>query len=121
MNKLVYKEYVWPQNPDHYQQDYLREPVYEKNELGETVFTGMGPMKRTISGSGVFFGETAYTDFLALAKVFEDSTSGSLVHPAFGTYRCFFTELRLTQEPKSNYVAYRFEFREADADGNIPQ
>lgn len=121
MNKLVYKNYVWPQNPDHYQQDYVREPVYEKNDAGETEFTGMGPMKRTITGSGAFFGVTAYTDFLALAKVFEEATCGSLVHPVWGTYSCYFTELRLTQEPRADYVAYRFEFREADADGAIPQ
>lgn len=121
MEKLVYKSYVWPQNPDHYQQEYVREPVYEKNDAGETVFTGMGPMKRTITGSGAFFGDTAYDDFLALAKVFEEDTYGSLVHPVWGTYRCFFTELQLTQEPRADYVAYRFEFREADSDGAIPQ
>ncbi len=121
MNKLVYKNYIWPQNPDHYQQSYIREPVYGKNEAGETVFVGMCPMKRTITGSGSFFGNTAYADFLALAKVFEDKTDGGLVHPVFGTYRCYFTELQMTQEPREDYVAYRFEFREADSDGAIPQ
>lgn len=121
MDKLVYKNYVWPQNPDHYQQNYVREPVYEKNDAGETVFTGMGPMKRTITGSGAFFGETAYDDFLELAEVFAEETWGGLVHPKFGTYRCYFTELQLTQEPRADYVAYKFEFREADSDGAIPQ
>jgi hypothetical protein len=53
--------------------------------------------------------------------VFEENSWGGLVHPVFGTYRCYFTELRLIQEPRKDYVAYRFEFREADADGNIPQ
>ena len=121
MQKLVYKNYVWPQNPDHYQQVYVREPIYGKNEANETVFVGMGPMKRTITGSGVFFGATAYSDFLALAKVFEDNTFGGLVHPVWGTYRCFFTQLQLTQEPRSDYVAYKFEFREADSNGVVPQ
>lgn len=121
MDKLVYKNYVWPQNPDHYEQLYIREPVYGKDEEGNTVFSGMGPMKRTITGSGSFFGETAYADFLALAKVFEENTWGGLVHPIWGTYRCFFTELQLTTEPREEYVAYRFEFREADIDGAIPQ
>ena len=121
MNKLVYKNYVWPQNPDHYQQDYVREPIYARNEAGQTVFTGMGPMKRTITGSGAFFGTTAYADFLALAKVFEENSWGGLIHPVFGTYRCYFTELRLTQEPRKDYVAYQFEFRDADDVGAIPQ
>ena len=120
MEKLLYKNYLWPQNPDHYQQSYVREPVYTKNGSGETVFSGMGPMKRTITGSGAFFGATAYTDFLELAKVFEEKSCGNLVHPVFGTYRCYFTELQVTQQPRENYVAYKFEFREADADGVIP-
>ena len=121
MNKLVYKNYVWPQNPDHYQQDYVREPIYERNAAGETVFAGMGPMKRTITGSGAFIGATAYSDFLALAEVFQEATWGGLVHPKFGTYRCFFTELRVVEKPRKDYVAYQFEFREADENGNIPQ
>ena len=121
MSNLFFRGYVWPQNPDHYQQTYVREPVYEKNDAGEAVFSGMGPMKRTITGSGSFFGDTAYTDFLALAKVFEEKSWGGLVHPVFGTYRCYFTELVLTTEPRADYVAYKFEFREADADGVIPQ
>ena len=120
MNKLVFKNYVWPQNPDKYEQRLVREPVYTKGEDGAVSFS-MGPMKRTITGSGSFFGETAYGDFQALVKVFEENTFGGLVHPVFGTSRCFFTELELTTEPREDYVAYRFTFREADADGNIPQ
>lgn len=120
MNKLVYKNYVWPQNPDVYEQKYVREPVYSKDDAGNTKFS-IGPMKRTITGSGSFFGETAYEDFLALAKVFEENSWGGLVHPVFGTYRCFFTKLELTTEPREDYVAYTFEFREADEDGVIPQ
>ena len=121
MNKLVYKNFVWPQNPDHYQMQFVREPIYQKNEAGETVFAGMGPMKRTISGSGSFFGATAHTDFQELAKLFEDKTYGGLVHPVFGTCRVYFTELLVTQQPRENYVAYKFAFQEADADGAIPQ
>ena len=121
MNKLIYKSFTWPRNPEHYRHSYVREPVYGKNEEGETVFTSMGPEKLTVTGSGSFFGDTAYADFQALIKVFEESTSGELVHPVWGTVKCYFTRLELTQEPKHNYVAYEFEFREADADGAIPQ
>ena len=120
MNKLVFKNYVWPQNPDKYEQKFVREPVYTKQDDGSVVFS-IGPAKRTVTGSGSFFGETAYADFLALAKVFEEDTYGGLVHPVFGTYRCFFTELELITEPRADYVAYRFAFREADIDGIIPQ
>ena len=121
MEKLVFKTFTWPVKPEKYQEAFVREPLYDKTDSGDTVFSGMGPMKRVITGSGAFFGDTAYADFLALAKVFEENSWGGLIHPVFGTYRCYFTELRLTQEPRKDYVAYRFEFREADVDGNIPQ
>lgn len=100
---------------------YVREPVYEKNGSGDTVFFGMGPMKRTFTGEGVFFGESAYASFKELAAKFAEPTAGALVHPIWGTYQAYLTELELTQEPKENQVAYRFTFREADGDGAIPK
>ncbi len=121
MDKLVYKTFTWPQNPERYQQNYVREPEYTKNTSGDTVFSGMGVMKRTFTGSGCFTGSTAYAKFLELAEVFADAASGSLVHPIWGTYKCYFTELELTQEPRSDYVAYRFTFREADSSDAIPK
>ncbi len=120
MDKLIYKSFTWPQNPDHYQHTYVREPVYTKNDAGETVFDRMGPKKLTITGSGAFFGDTAYADFRELEAVFNQSTSGGLVHPEWGQIICYFTELQMTQAPKANYVAYKFEFREADSSGTIP-
>lgn len=99
----------------------MREPVYTKNSAGDTVFSGMGPVKRRVTGKGAFFGETAYADFLELLALFNGEGWGELVHPVWGTLNAYFTELELTQEPKFNYVAYQFEFREADADGAIPE
>lgn len=121
MDKLIYKSFTWPQNPDHCKHTYVREPVYTKNEANETVFSGMGPKKLTITGSGAFFGATAYDDFRELALLFNETTLGGLVHPVLGTLRCFFTKLEMTQEPRSDYVAYEFEFREADSEGELPQ
>ena len=81
----------------------------------------MGPVKRTVTGTGVFFGTTAYEDFKKLIELFKEETCGPLVHPVWGSCNMYFTELELTQEPKGNYVAYKFEFREADEEGVIPQ
>lgn len=113
MNKLIYKTFTWPQNPENYRHSYVREPVYTKNDAGEAVLSGTGPKKLTVTGSGSFFGDTAYTDFQKLIKVFEEAGSGGLTHPVWGTVTCYFTKLELTQEPKSNFVAYSFEFQEA--------
>lgn len=121
VDKISYKEWVWPRNPEIWTQNAVREPVYTKNTANVMVFSGMGPVKRTVTGSGAFVGENAYGDFKELLALFQEATCGLLVHPIWGSYSMYFTELELTQEPKSNFVAYKFEFREADADGAIPQ
>lgn len=121
MLKMSYKGVSWPQNPEQYQQYYLREPVYEKDLEGNTVFAGMGPMKLKITGSGAFFGTNAYSNFKTLSNLFTQSAAGELSHPVWGTVQAFFTKLELTQMPKENYVAYSFEFTGADASGAIPK
>lgn len=120
MEKMSFKTFVWPQNPHTYREEYLREPIYLKNDLGYTVFDSMGAMRRTITGKGVFFGDTAFASFRALAALFADKTTGTLNHPVWGNRNVWFTALELTQEPRENYVSYSFTFREADSNGVIP-
>lgn len=120
MDKLSFKTFVWPQNPHTYRETYLREPVYIRNDLGYTVFDSMGDMKRTVTGQGVFFGDTAFESFRTLAALFEEKTTGTLTHPLWGSRLVWFTGLELTQEPKEDYVSYSFTFREADSDGVVP-
>ena len=121
MDKLSYKTFVWPRNPHTYQETCIREGVYEKNDAGEDVFQGMGLRKRIITGTGAFFGDTAFSDFQALAKLFEETTAGNLEHPVWGIRYCYFTGLEMTQEPKDNYVSYKFEFQQALTDGTLPK
>ena len=98
-----------------------REPVYTKNAANVMVFSGMSPVKRKITGKGAFVGEQAYEEYKALQALFGDGTCGMLVHPVWGAYKVYFTELEMTQEPKYQYVAYRFAFQEADDQDAIPQ
>lgn len=42
-----------------------------------------------------------------------------LVHPVWQTASAYFTELTLTQEPRDDYVAYRFTFCEAPGCGGF--
>ena len=56
MDKLNYRGFTWPTNPEVYHEDFVRDALYAKTENGDTVFSGMGPMKRVITGSGAFFG-----------------------------------------------------------------
>ncbi len=120
MEKMSFKTFVWPQNPHTYREEWLREPIYLKNDLGYTVYDSMGPMKRTISGEGVFFGDTAFESFRTLSALFAESTTGTLMHPLWGSRNVYFTGLKLTQEPRENCVSYSFTFREADSDGVVP-
>ncbi len=121
MEKISFKGVNWPRNPETYHHSYVREPVYEKNSAGKTVFTGMGPEKLKITGTGVFSGSGAYGNFQVLLNLFQQSGAGALYHPVWGTVQAYFTELEMTQEPKENYVAYRFAFLGADDTGGIPQ
>ncbi len=117
---LQYKTFVWPSNPHTYRETYARDPHYATVD-GVATFTGMSKMKRVITGSGAFVGEDAYGQYLALVKVFGESEAGELVHPDFGTRFCYFTGLEMTQEPRENYVSYKFEFTGARPDGEIPK
>ena len=121
MDKLKFKTFTWPTNPEVYHEDFVREALYVRTDDGESVFSGMGPMKRVITGSGAFFGAEAYTSFEALAALFAETNQGLLIHPVCGNRLVFFTKLQMAQSPKSDYVAYSFEFKETDAEGAIPK
>ena len=84
MDKLKYKTFVWPHNPTVYKEEYLREPHYTKGDDGEYYFDAMGEEKLTITGTGVFFGDDAFTQFKNLAKLFKETTPGNLEHPVWG-------------------------------------
>jgi len=121
MDKLRYKNFTWPTNPEVYHEDFVRDALYAKTDDGDSVFSGMGPMKRVITGSGAFFGTDAYTNFNKLAELFSAGGIGTLIHPVCGSRTVYFTKLQMSQSPKSDYVAYSFEFKETDAEGAIPK
>lgn len=120
MDKMSYKTFVWPQNPHTYKETYQRDPKYYTQD-GVTYFDSMGDMKRYITGTGVFYGNDAFTQFKKLILLFEDKTAGNLEHPIWGIRYCYFTGLELTQEPKDNYISYKFEFTGAQTNGVVPK
>ncbi len=120
MEKMSYKTFDWPQNPHTYKEEYIRQPHFI-TEDGITYYDGMGEMQRIITGSGTFFGDDAYTDFKALAKLFEERTAGNLIHPLWGTRYCYFTGLELIQEPREDCVSYNYQFTTAASNGEVPR
>lgn len=121
MDYLIYKSFVWPRNPDTYQETWSRAGVYRKNDAQEDVFLGMDMKKCAITGTGVFFGETAYTDYKRLMELFAEVSPGNLEHPVFGIRYCYFTGFEMTQAPSENCIHYRFTFELAETNGILPK
>lgn len=121
MDNLRYKTYTWPHNPTSYTEKLQRSPIYIQLENGTYQFAGISEIKRVITGAGAFYGENAYKEFKALQAIAEKAGTGELVHPIWGTRTCYFTSLEMTQEPRENYVPYRFTFTCVDSNGDIPR
>ena len=69
----------------------------------------LGLTRRIMRGEGEFVGEGAYQEFKKLASVFYDPGPGVLVHPVWQTAEAYFVDLALRQEPRADYVSYRFK------------
>lgn len=121
MANLQYKTFVWPQDPATYSERVLRTPVYQELDDGSVIFTGISGIKRTITGSGVFTGPEAAGYYQQLEELVCRPAPGDLVHPTWGTRNCYFTELKMTQEPENQVIHYQFTFTWADSDNVIPK
>lgn len=119
MSALTFKSFVWPQNPQVYQEKALREAHFS-TQSGVKNFDGMGDLQRIITGRGCFCGADAYSLFKQLLQLMEEETPGNLEHPVWGVRYCYLTGLELVQEPGENVVEYTFEFTQALANGEVP-
>lgn len=120
MANLSYKTFIFPNDPEAYQEVISREPVYV-TEAGVSYFNGMSEMRRVITGEGAFRGSDAYEQFKLLQKLGESSEPGNLEHPVWGIRYCYLTKLVLKQEPRENWVGYEFEFTQALTNGEVPK
>ncbi len=120
MHKLAFKTFIWPINPAKFRMKYLREPMFEKDQLGNDVYIGLADAKCTVTGSGVFTGELAYDAFYELEELVKESTSGLLTLPDGSRIPVYFTELTMDQDPRAQYVGYHFTFQQADDSGALP-
>ncbi|MBP3684049.1 MAG: DNA circularization N-terminal domain-containing protein [Oscillospiraceae bacterium] len=117
---MKFKDYVWPNNPQTYQEVLHREPLYVTKD-GVTSYSKMSTTGRVITGSGAFFGQTAYEDIRELVTLAEDTTPGELIHPVLGIRYCYLTKLEVSQEPREEFISYSFEFIQAKEDGTVPR
>ncbi|MEG1878412.1 MAG: LysM peptidoglycan-binding domain-containing protein [Pseudoflavonifractor sp.] len=110
--RMKYKEFEWEHNPRTYTIDYAREMAVNKLPFGQFVLQDLGPTRRMMRGEGEFTGEGAYKKFKDLASVFYSRGPGTLVHPVWQVAQAYFVALSLREEPRADYVSYRFEFWE---------
>ena len=112
LSSMRYKSFVWPHNPRVYTITFQRNMAVQKVPFGHYRLQSLGITRRVMRGEGEFTGEDAYRQFKALATVFYEETPGTLVHPLWDTTSAWFVGLELAQEPREDYVKYRFEFWE---------
>lgn len=112
MNKMSYKTFTFPQNP-------AKIEVTVQNMISTAhcpefgpVHQHLGPRRRIIRGSGVFYGENARSDYCALETLFWQQTSGKLIIPGLGTVVAYFSDLGLVEEGDGSLLRYTFQFNE---------
>lgn len=109
---MRYKGFTFPHNPRVYEISYTRDVAVHKVPMGVYSMQDLGRTCRVLAGEGEFYGADAYDKFKALANIFYSNGPGALYHPIWQMSQAYFTKLRLRQEPRRDYVAYSFEFRE---------
>ena len=119
MEKLKFKNFTFPENPETMSIQFVRPVLFERKTDGTIEYYGLGRGCRTLTGSGVFFGPQAYNQFVTLSNLLYDGQPGTLVLPILQDWSAYLTQIEAIQTPMENYVAYRFTFREADEDGKI--
>lgn len=112
MFNMRFKGFVWPNNPYSY-------TLTSRRNLATHSFPGrgycledLGQGIQILQGEGEFYGTGAYQTMRELMEVFREGGTGVLVHPVIQMRRAVFKELELIQEPREDYVRYRFVFWE---------
>ena len=113
---MRYKDFVWPNNPRTYTLSCRRKTAAHLVPMQGFVVQDLGRSSTVLRGEGEFFGPGAYDQYRKLLDVFEQDGAGVLIHPAWECSKALFTELKLTQEPREDYVAYSFAFCEQSPD-----
>lgn len=112
LRSMEYKGYTWSNNPST--TTYSVDKSYANHkypELFGAEIEDMDANAAVITGSGEFFGVDAYNNWLSLLSVFNEHGYGNFYHPLYpNVTHALMTKLDATVEPRSNYVAYTFEF-----------
>lgn len=112
LTPMRFKEFTWPHNPEVYTVERRRRIAVHQVPFGPCVMQELGGSYRVLKGEGAFAGEDAYRRFQELAGVFQEEGPGLLIHPVWPAERAYFAALEAVEEPRPDFVRYRFEFWE---------
>lgn len=110
---MQFRNFTWPNEPSSLRVTSRRRTALLEEPGGGWTVQELGAAARTVTGEGVFFGEGAYESLRALEALLVQGGAGTLTLPHEGTMQALFTELEAEQEPRENFVRYRFTFVEA--------
>lgn len=110
---MQFRNFIWPNEPSSLRVTSRRRTALLEEPGGGWTLQDLGTSARTVTGEGVFFGETAYESLRTLEALLGQGGAGALTLPHVGTLQAVLTELEGEQEPRENFVRYRFTFVEA--------
>jgi hypothetical protein len=109
---MQFGDFIWPSNPSEIEIRCAGNdetfPVSFEPDMPQDF--GQNPLR--IRGKGVFFGETAGTDFASLRRLFDRKKKGLLMVPGLEPIVAVPRVLTVTDAGKPGQTAYSFEFTE---------
>ncbi len=85
--------------------------IYQQNIVGLTaVVHNMGNNATIVKGEGVFYGESAFEQYLLLKQLYNTCQAGVLSVSDINPMYAYLSDLKLKCTPIDNYVEYTFTF-----------
>lgn len=111
LSKIKYKSFTFPNNPETTSMKCDRAYIKHKYpELAGNELEDFGINACIITGTGVFFGTSAYSNAKKLYNEYKKSGVGTVKHPIYSwVTRGLMTNLEFTNEPEVNTIHYTFE------------
>ncbi len=120
MGLISFGGFTFPENPESYQVECSRQPIFMQNEEGFYEFVRLAGVKRVVSGKGIFTGPLAYDNYGELELLLNKGEAKTLIQPNGEHMTAYLTELSMELDERALLLRYSFTFRESDEAGIIP-
>ena len=110
---MQFRNFIWPNEPSSLRVTSRRRTALLEEPGGGWTLQDLGTAARTVTGEGVFFGDSAKANLYSLLSLFRKGGIGMVRHPQWGNINVYPQELDYWLEPEENCIHYRFSFLEA--------